>query len=68
MRKSITKSRKRKKTKGFDPNREYLNDAVKDYLDRGGKIKKIVDVSDELDQIRGFQGNSLPVDQFLLGQ
>lgn len=67
MRKSVIKSRKRKKSKCFDPNREYLNEAVKDYLNRGGKIKKIVDVSDEMDHVTGFQGNSLPVDEFLMG-
>ncbi len=66
MRKSIVKSRKRKKSKDFDPNREYLDEAVKDYLERGGKIKKIIDVADDLDQINGFQRNRLPVDEFLM--
>ena len=67
MKKSIAKNRKQKKSKAFDPNRDYLNSAVKDYLQRGGKIKKIIDVEDG-DPIGHLDGGRLPVDQFLMGQ
>lgn len=50
MRQSITKGRGRKKSKGFDPNRDYLNQAMKDYLDRGGKIRKIVELPEDAEQ------------------
>jgi hypothetical protein len=30
-----------KKKKKFEPNREYINNAVKEFLSRGGKIKTV---------------------------
>lgn len=54
MGRTLSKSGKRKKTKGFDPKRAYLNEAVKDYLQRGGKITKIIDVADDYDQVGRF--------------
>ena len=64
----ITKSRKGKKSKGFDPNRDYLNDAVKDYLERGGRIKKVVDITEDYDQFGTVQDALIPADDFLMGQ
>ena len=50
MGRSLSKNKKRKNSKPFDPKREYVNEAVKDYLQRGGKITKIIDESAEYDQ------------------
>ena len=33
--------RKRKNESKFNPNREYINKAVDEYLKRGGQIKKV---------------------------
>lgn len=35
------RGRKSKKSISFNPNRNYINDAVEEYLKQGGKIKKI---------------------------
>lgn len=67
MRRNEVKSRKKKKSKGFNPNRDYLNDAVKDYLEKGGKITKIIDVSDEAERFDGSRDFTIPADDFLLG-
>jgi len=48
MRKGFSANSKiRKKAKSFNPNQDYLDQAVKDYLKEGGKITKIIEVEDE---------------------
>ena len=48
MRKGLSANkRSRKGSKSFNPNQDYLDQAVKDYLNEGGKITKIVEVEDE---------------------
>ena len=48
MRKEFSANRKRMKNgKSFNPSQDYLEQAVKDYLNEGGKITKIVEVEDE---------------------
>lgn len=67
MRRSVTKNRKAKKSKGFNPSRDYVNDAVNEYLKKGGKITKIIEVPDEFDPSGPFREPGLPADDFLLG-
>ncbi len=67
MSKSIVKNRKVKKSKGFDPNRDFLNEAVKDYVKRGGKITKIIDVTEDYDRFCGHNETLPPADDFLMG-
>ncbi len=67
MEKTLVKSRTRKKSKRFNPNREYLDEAVKEYFEEGGKITRIVDISEEYENIIGhLEVNSPLVDDFLL--
>ncbi len=61
------KSKKRKKSKGFNPNREYLDGAVQDYLKRGGKITKLVEIPDDAELIGKFKESRPPADDFLMG-
>ncbi len=53
-------SRKRKKSKSFEPSREDVTDAMKDFLKKGGKITKIEPyVEEEMDRILNhFSGGS----------
>ena len=51
MGRTLTGKQKKKQSKTFNPKRDYLNEAVKDYLRRGGKITKIVDETEGYDQI-----------------
>lgn len=68
MKQTITKSRKNKKSKGFNPNRDYLNEAMKDYIERGGKITKIVEVEDDYQNVTSFSDSGTFVDDFLMSQ
>ncbi len=68
MKKTLVKSRTKKKSKRFNPNREYLNEAVKDYFEKGGKITRVVDISEDYESIVGhLEVNSPLADDFLLG-
>ncbi|NQU63099.1 MAG: hypothetical protein HQ517_02280 [SAR324 cluster bacterium] len=40
-------SRNQKKSKSFEPSRNDVSEAMKDYLEKGGKITKIETVVDE---------------------
>ncbi len=67
MEKTRVKSRTKKKSKHFNPNREYLDEAVKEYFEEGGKITKIIDISEDYDSIIGhLEVNSPLADDFLL--
>ncbi len=45
-------SRKKKKSKSFEPSHEDVTDAMKDFLKKGGKITKIETyVEEEMDRI-----------------
>ncbi len=61
------KSRKRKKSKMFNPNREFLDTAMEDYIQRGGKITKIIEVSEDAELIGKFKESCPPADEFLMG-
>lgn len=57
----------RKRKVRFNPGRCYVNDAVEDYLKRGGVISKIVPGQNNYP---GFMGNGTDmqdVDDFLMG-
>jgi hypothetical protein len=45
-------SRKKKKSKSFEPSHDDVTDAMKDFLNKGGKITKIESsVEEEMDRI-----------------
>ena len=59
MRKELSANRKRlKNTKPFNPNKDYLDQAVNEFLKDGGKITKIVEVEDE--DLERFMAYSKP--------
>jgi hypothetical protein len=60
-------SRRGKKSKGFNPNRDFLDTAMEDYLQRGGKITKVIEVPEEAELIARFKENCPPADEFLMG-
>ena len=69
MRKSITakRGRKRKTQSTFQPNSNYVESAVDQFLQSGGKITKVVDLEDHFESFVGAkEGNS--ADSFLLGR
>lgn len=41
--------RRKKKSVRFNPSREYLENAIRDYIEKGGKIKKIENELEEYD-------------------
>mgnify|MGYP003573829967 CR=1 FL=1 len=48
MKKGLSATNKRmKSSKSFNPNHDFLDQAVQDFLKEGGKITKIVDVEDD---------------------
>jgi hypothetical protein len=50
-----TTSRQQRKTKSFNPNRQYVHDAVKDYLEKGGKITRVEDaMDDEMERLLSY--------------
>ncbi len=51
MGRTLMNKRKKKQSKAFNPKRDFLDEAVKDYLRRGGKITKIIDDSEAFDPI-----------------
>ncbi|MBU2646893.1 hypothetical protein KKI24_19450 [bacterium] len=45
-------SRNKKKSKSFNPSRDDISEAMHDFLNKGGKIKKIESLTDdEMDRI-----------------
>jgi hypothetical protein len=70
-RKNETFARGRKGRKGrtpsqrFDPDRDYINRAIDDYIKKGGKIKRVVIEDYDLDVIINNTGDR-PADDWLL--
>lgn len=70
MRKGYRKNLSRKK-KGvsFNPTHEYCDDAVKEFLAKGGKINKVDDLHDEYERfVAQYQSTTSSADTFLLGR
>ncbi len=67
MKKRIGRRRFNKKSVIFNPNRNYVQNAVEEFLDNGGKITKI-----ELDEssYKDFMAlkDAISVDRFLAGE
>lgn len=61
------KKRQKKNSKSFNPDRGYLDLAIKDYIASGGKITKIEEMNDDV-FIRFFNlhESSAPADEFLM--
>ena len=68
-RQSVNKRNGRRKTTQtkFRPNRSVIDQATEDYLKKGGRITKIIDVSEGYEEFLSSKG--IPAaDSFLLGQ
>lgn len=58
--------RRRKKSPSFDPNREYVQNAVEEFLKNGGKIKKLVLDDKSYENFMGLRSDGLQeVEEFL---
>lgn len=69
MKKRFLNQRKaRKGAKSFDPNSEYIQDAVEQYLRSGGKINRLEPDETSLDSAWVTSDVSSDVDEFLIGQ
>ncbi|MDH5559349.1 MAG: hypothetical protein OEY59_00675 [Deltaproteobacteria bacterium] len=66
MKKTFVIARRRKKSTSFNPSKEYVNKAIEDYLKKGGKITKIVDLSDNLNEFISAPDVKSPADEFLM--
>jgi len=66
MRRSF-KANRRKKSVSFNPSSEYLNEAIEDYVQKGGEIKVIEGVNDYYDEFIAIRERNPPADEFLLG-
>lgn len=54
MGRTLNKKKTRKPSKPFNPKRDFVNEAIKDYLKRGGKIKKIIEEHEDYDQLNRY--------------
>ena len=66
MGRTLTGKRKKKQSKAFNPKRDFLNEAVKDYLRRGGKITKIIDETEGYER-SGSIPNEMPPTGAMIG-
>lgn len=55
-----------KKKKGFNPTKEEIEKAIKEYLDKGGKITKIETDFSKFMALSGIRPDGA-VDEFLMG-
>ena len=66
-----SKGNRRKKRAGveFEPSHEDLQSAINDYLTKGGKIKKLESLPEDMERLSqpSYSSSGL-VDQFLLGK
>lgn len=53
--------------KAFDPNREYVQSAMKDYMENGGKISKIKANEQTFGNFLSMRSDGLDADDFLSG-
>ncbi|PCI30420.1 MAG: hypothetical protein COB67_01875 [SAR324 cluster bacterium] len=68
MAKSFIPRRKRKrKATSFNPNHQFVDSAVEDYLKKGGKIQKIDSIKDSYEGFISLREQVAPADEFLLG-
>jgi len=65
MRKSIL-IRKRRKTKGFNPNHEYVQKAQDEFFQRGGKVTFLKPKNVELEELLKQSEKNAYADEFLL--
>lgn len=54
--------------KTFDPNREFVQSAMKDYLENGGKISKMKPNTQTLEGFLSMRNDGFDADDFLRGQ
>ncbi len=68
MKREQTFRRRRKKTAVKQLNRESIQDAVDEYLKKGGKITRIESVSGTLEQIEAKKEKGLLFEDYLMDQ
>lgn len=66
MRKTF--KRRKGKTTAFNPGHDDVSKAVEEFLNKGGKIKVIDDVTDYYDDFLNHKESTPPADDFLLGR
>lgn len=63
----IGKRKRNAKSVKFNPNSNYIDDAVSSFLQDGGRITKIVDLEEGMDDFMSHREAVPPADEFLLG-
>ena len=56
----LARGRKKKKSVSFNPNQEFIEDAVQSFIKKGGEIKKLESISEEHEEIMNrFHSNNV---------
>ena len=63
----IGKRRRTTKSISFNPNSDFIDDAVSQFLNKGGKITKVIDLEDGLDDFMSHREAVPPADEYLMG-
>jgi len=58
---------RRSKNTSFNPNTEYVRKATDEFLKKGGKVTKVLDVTTDYDEFLAHRERMNPADEFLLG-
>jgi hypothetical protein len=61
----VFKRRGRRRAVSFNPSHEYIEDSVKDFLKKGGKITKIERVNNNFENFVSMPENQSSADDFL---
>ncbi|MCG8338105.1 MAG: hypothetical protein MJE63_26675 [Proteobacteria bacterium] len=61
----VFKRRGRRRAVGFNPSHEFIEDSVKDFLEKGGKIKKIEQVNNNYENFVSMPDTHSSADDFL---
>jgi len=64
----VNKRRSRKGSISFNPNRQFIAEAVQEYLEKGGKINQLKPDENTLKNSWMISDLSSEVDEFLIGQ
>lgn len=68
MSKSILRRRgRRTKNTSFNPTSDLIKNATEEFLKNGGKVTRVVDVSEDYDNFLASRERMNPADEFLLG-
>lgn len=67
MGRTLSKKRRSKSSKPFNPKRDFVNEAVNEYLRRGGKITKIIEEVEDFNQIDRIPDDFPPPGGIMVG-